>query len=75
MSETFYTTKEVAKMLGVSTHRISDFRKYGLLRGTRWGIAWFYEKEDVEEFIVKTKGKDLANFTKMTVEAVQRKYL
>lgn len=75
MIEKFLTTQEVATLLNVSTHRVSDFRNKGLLRGTRFGQGWFYTEDDINTFIQNVLGKDLRSINKMTNEAVKKKYL
>lgn len=74
MHDKYLTTTETAQVLGVSTHRISVFRNYGLLRGTRWGRGWFYTIDDISEFQRRFMGADLTNITDMTVDAVKQKY-
>lgn len=68
------TTKEVAAILRCSTHQVGYLRKYGLLVGTRFGKYWLFEKEEIYDFIRRSKGKDYANFRDMTPEAAREKY-
>ena len=68
------TTKQVAEFLHCSTHQVGYLRKYGLLVGTRFGKYWLFEKEEIIDFVRRSKGKDYANFRDMTPEAARKKY-
>ncbi len=68
------TTKQVAEFLHCSTHQVGYLRKYGLLVGTRFGKYWLFEKDEIIDFVKRSKGKDYANFRDMTPEAARKKY-
>lgn len=69
------TTEQVAEKLRCSTHHVAHLRQYGLLEGTRFSRAWMYSENEVNRFIRDSKGKDYWNFTRMTIESAQKKYL
>ena len=69
------TTKQVAEFLHCSTHQVGYLRKYGLLVGTRFGKYWLFEKDEIIDFVKRSKGKDYANFRDMSPEAARVKYL
>ena len=73
--EDLITTKEVAKLLRCSTHQIGYLRKYGLIVGTRFGKYWVFDRNEIEDFLERSKGKDYSNFRDMTPEAAKKKYL
>lgn len=59
MSIKLYSTKEVADILHISTHRVTHLRKAGLLKGTRYGKCWVYMHEELLRFIKESEGKDI----------------
>lgn len=69
------TTQEVAKMLHCSTHQVSSLRKYGFIKGTRFGKNWLYDRKGIIRFISLCEGKDFFNFKNLTPEAARKKYL
>ncbi len=68
------TVKQVAEILHCSTHQVGYLRKYGLIVGTRFGKYWLFDKDDINDFIRRSRGKDYANFRDMTPEAAREKY-
>ena len=73
--EKYLTTSEVAQLLHCSKHQVGYLRQYGLITGTRFGKYWLFDKDEIEEFMNRSKGKDYSNFRDMTPEAAQKKYL
>lgn len=68
------TTKQVAEFLRCSSQQVGYLRKYGLIVGTRFGKYWLFERDEIIDFVKRSKGKDFANFRDMTPEAAQKKY-
>jgi excisionase family DNA binding protein len=50
-------TKEVAKLLKVSTRTITKLAERGELSGFKVGDLWRFQRSDVEAFIVSQKRK------------------
>ena len=68
----FLTQSEVADLLHCEVHRIIQFRKAGLLKGTRYGRRWIYSRHDVEKFVADSSGKDFTNFTDLSEKGVKK---
>lgn len=49
--QTYYTGKEVAEMLGVTTRTIRNYLKEGKLKGTKFGGRWNFTQADIEHYI------------------------
>ena len=60
-----YTRKELAEIWKCSLLTIQDLHDSGLLKGRKFGRAWKYSEDDIQEFFDKTKGYDIENYTKM----------
>lgn len=54
-----YTTSELAELLHISTRQVHNFRKAGLIQGTRFGKKWVYTYDEVLRFITVSKGKTI----------------
>lgn len=62
-----YTRKELAKAWGCSLYTVQDLHDSGLLKGRKFGRAWKYSEDDVQEFFNLTKGYDIENYAKMVL--------
>ena len=49
--QTYYTGKEVAEMLGVTTRTIRNYLKEGKLKGTKFGGRWNFTQADIDDYI------------------------
>lgn len=49
--QTYYTGKEVAEMLGVTTRTIRNYLKEGKLKGTKFGGRWNFTQENIDDYI------------------------
>lgn len=47
----YYTGKEVAEMLGVTTRTIRNYLKEGKLKGTKFGGRWNFTQADIDDYI------------------------
>lgn len=68
----FLTQSEVADLLHCEVHRIIQFRKAGLLKGTRYGRRWLYRRNDIEKFVDESIGMDFVNFTDLSERGVKK---
>ena len=66
------TTQEVAGYLHCCEKRVNEFRKAGLLIGTKYGKSWTYEENEVKSFKEKFKGNDLSEITVLSDEGLKK---
>lgn len=53
----YYTSDEVAKLLGVTKRSIRNYIKEGKITGTKYGGRWNFTKEDIEDYIKNVNSK------------------
>ena len=56
-----YKTEEASQIIGMEKHLMKPLREYGFLIGTRTGHGFVYDSEELEAFILMTRGYDLRN--------------
>jgi len=66
--KTRLTAEQVSQRLMCSVRQVGEYRKAGILPGTRFGKHWLYFEEDVENLISKNKGRDVSDYRKMDPE-------
>ena len=67
-NKTRLTAEQVSKRLLCSVRQVGEYRKAGILPGTRFGKHWLYFEEDVENLISKNKGRDVCDYRNMDPE-------
>jgi len=58
MNETEYvTTQFAARLLDITTMRVSACLRDGVLRGTKLGSTWLIKRSDIEEYLLTRNRK------------------
>ena len=55
----YYTTEEVADILGVAITTVYTYMKSGDLKGYKVGMYWRFKEEDIEAFVTRKSSRDL----------------
>lgn len=68
----YYYDEESARYLKTTTRKISLYRRYKLLKYAKFGKAYVYRKEWLDQFAEEWAGYDLSNESKVRL-AIQEK--
>ena len=60
-----YNTRDTCSIIGVERHVLKALREVGLLVGRKQGKGFFYDSEEVSEYIRMTRGYDLSSADKI----------
>lgn len=55
----YYTTEEVADILGVAITTVYTYMKSGDLKGYKVGMYWRFKEEDIEKFVTSRPSTEL----------------
>lgn len=55
----YYTTDEVAEMLGVTVRSVYNYIEDGRLKAYKIGWTWRFKEEDIEAFVTRVSNHDL----------------
>ena len=61
--------KDAAVILGLEVHKMKTLQDTGLLVGTKLGKGYWYDTEQLEDFIRDTRGLDLGTEEKIQAYA------
>lgn len=60
-----YSEEELSKIFHASKRKVQEYRKLGLLKGTKITQGYVYHNDEITEFFKKFKGKDISNLEQL----------
>ena len=55
-----YSARQAEQVTGIKRNRFPLFRKYGLLKGVKFGDRWKYDEDELNALIKMCRGYDLS---------------
>lgn len=55
----YYTTNEVAEILGVTVRTVYNYMADGKLKAYKIGWTWRFKEEDIEDFVTRVSNRDI----------------
>ena len=64
-----YSAKQTYSIIGIDRHLLKTLRGYGLLVGRNQGGGYYYDSDEINKYILATRGLDLSNEDKIKYHA------